>query len=230
MLREDLAHRREEKEKLTEEKLTLQEKLREIQRNLREEEKQLENIVFNVEECTGAVEDGKNEIIEILNSRATTKGKAQRFDAMIEQLDIRKAEISQRILRLKSEEEVLGNDRSRYQKAYDEITQDIQKANEECSRLNEEMQKLQARLQQQSKTIEEGQTAYHREASRLESLRNITERYDGYGNSIRRVMEQKAKEPGIRGVVADIIHVQKDYEIAIETGAGRKHPEYCHRQ
>lgn len=63
VLREDLAHRREEKEKLTEEKLTLQEKLREIQRNLREEEKQLENIVFNVEECTGAVEDGKNEII-----------------------------------------------------------------------------------------------------------------------------------------------------------------------
>ena len=60
VLREDLAHRREEKEKLTEEKLTLQEKLREIQRNLREEEKQLENIVFNVEECTGAVEDGKN--------------------------------------------------------------------------------------------------------------------------------------------------------------------------
>ena len=30
VLREDLAHRREEKEKLTEEKLTLQEKLREI--------------------------------------------------------------------------------------------------------------------------------------------------------------------------------------------------------
>ena len=34
-------------------------------------------------------------------------------------------------------------------------------------------------------------TARH---SRLESLKNITERYDGYGNSIRRVMEQK--EPG----------------------------------
>ena len=73
---------------------------------------------------------------------------------------------------------------------------------------------------EQSREIEAGQTAYHREASRLESLRNITERYDGYGNSIRRVMEQKAKEPGIRGVVADIIHVQKDYEVAIETALG----------
>ena len=52
-----------------------------------------------------AVENGKNEIIEILNSRATTKGKAQRFDTMMEQIDIRKAQISQRLLHLKSEEE-----------------------------------------------------------------------------------------------------------------------------
>ena len=33
-------------------------------------------------------------------------------------------------------------------------------------------------------------------------------------------MEQKSREPGIRGVVADIIHVDKDYEIAIETALG----------
>ena len=219
-LKEELAHRREEQENLSEEKLTIHEKLKEIRKNLKEEEKELENIASNVEECTSAVEDGKNEIIEILNSRATTKGKAQRFDAMIEQLDIRKAEVSQRILRLKSEEEVLENDRSRYQQAYDEITASIQEGNEECTYLSGEVQKLQTKLQEQSREIEAGQTAYHREASRLESLRNITERYDGYGNSIRRVMEQKAKEPGIRGVVADIVHVQKDYEVAIETALG----------
>ena len=219
-LKEELAHRREEQENLSEDKLTIHEKLKEIRKNLKEEEKELENIASNVEECTSAVEDGKNEIIEILNSRATTKGKAQRFDAMIEQLDIRKAEVSQRILRLKSEEEVLENDRSRYQQAYDEITASIQEGNEECTHLSGEVQKLQTKLQEQSREIEAGQTAYHREASRLESLRNITERYDGYGNSIRRVMEQKAKEPGIRGVVADIVHVQKDYEVAIETALG----------
>ena len=65
-----------------------------------------------------------------------------------------------------------------------------------------------------------GQTAYHREESRLESLKNITERYDGYGGSIRRVMEQREKEKGILGVVADIIKVDKEYEIAIETALG----------
>ena len=155
-----------------------------------------------------------------MNSRATTKGKVQRFDAMLEQLNIRKAEISQRILRLKSEEEVLEKERLNAQKQYDAVTAVIHSTNEECVRLDGEVQKLQDELKKQNSQMEIGQTAYHREASRLESLKNITERYDGYGNSIRRVMEQKNREPGIKGVVADIIHVQKDYEVAIETALG----------
>ena len=51
-------------------------------------------------------------------------------------------------------------------------------------------------------------------------MTNIAERYDGYGNSIRRVMECKNKEPGILGVVADLIKVEKQYETAIETALG----------
>ena len=70
------------------------------------------------------------------------------------------------------------------------------------------------------KKLEQGQTAYHREASRLESLRNIAERYEGYGNSIRRVMEQRDRQPGIHGVVADLIKVEKAYEVAVETALG----------
>ena len=139
---------------------------------------------------------------------------------MLEQLNIRKAEISQRILRLKSEEEVLEKERLNAQKQYDAVTAVIHSTNEECVRLDGEVQKLQDELKKQNSQMEIGQTAYHREASRLESLKNITERYDGYGNSIRRVMEQKNREPGIKGVVADIIHVQKDYEVAIETALG----------
>ena len=64
------------------------------------------------------------------------------------------------------------------------------------------------------------QLAFHREESRLETLRNLAERYDGYGNSIRRVMEQKSRVPGLIGVVADLIKTEKKYETAIETALG----------
>ena len=40
--------------------------------------------------------------MDILNSRANTKGKAQRYDTMMEQFRIRQAEINQRVLTLKT--------------------------------------------------------------------------------------------------------------------------------
>ena len=212
-VQEDTEKKSADQEALEEQKADLQANLREIDRKLADEQKKMDNIQSSIEECTQVVEDGKNEIIEILNSRANTKGKAQRFDAMKEQLDIRKAGISQRILSLKTQED-------QAQKEYDTITKAIQETREEGSRLTKEIHAIQETLKQQNTQLEKEQTSYHREASRLESLRNITERYDGYGNSIRRVMEQKNHVPGIRGVVADIIHVEKNYEIAIETALG----------
>ena len=104
-VQEDTEKKSADQEALEEQKADLQANLREIDRKLADEQKKMDNIQSGIEECTQAVEDGKNEIIEILNSRANTKGKAQRFDAMKEQLDIRKAGISQRILSLKTQEE-----------------------------------------------------------------------------------------------------------------------------
>lgn len=48
----------------------------------------------------------------------------------------------------------------------------------------------------------------------------MSERYEGYGQSIRRIMEQKKDNPGLLGVVADIIQVEKKFETAVETALG----------
>ena len=48
----------------------------------------------------------------------------------------------------------------------------------------------------------------------------MTERYEGFGQSIKRVMERKSDTKGIIGVVADIISVKKEYELAVETALG----------
>ena len=217
---EELAKRKEARENLDEEKSRLRGELKEIREKLKKGEERLETVQEGIRTCSQSVEDGKNEIIELLNSRATTKGKAQRFDAMMEQLDIRKAEISQRILHLKTDEQELNVSREKARAEYEGISSMIRSMNEECVRLDQEVQALQQELKKQNQQMEIGQTAYHREESRLESLKNMTERYDGYGNSIRRVMEQKERVPGIHGVVADLIQVNKNYEIAIETALG----------
>lgn len=216
----DVKERQESLETQEEEKSQLHAAVTEARKRQGDEEERLQNIQAQIEECTQAVENGKNEIIELLNSRATTRGKAQRFDTMMEQIDIRKAGISQRQLHLKTEEAKQQTELEKAKEKFRGITSLIQEMNQECQRLDGEVHKITEELKKQNNQMEIGQSAYHREASRLESLKNITERYDGYGNSIRRVMEQKDRAPGIRGVVADLIQVNKEYEIAIETALG----------
>ena len=82
------------------------------------------------------------------------------------------------------------------------------------------LKRLSERSQELEKEHRDTQQKFHMANSRLNSLKNMTERYEGFGQSIRRVMEQKEHNPGIIGVVADIIRVEKDYEIAIETALG----------
>ena len=86
-------------------------------------------------------------------------------------------------------------------------------AEENIAGLEQEVRRL-------NKNLNDTQQQYHTSYTRLESLRNLAERYEGYGGSIRRVMEVRDRVKGIHGVVADIISTEKKYEVAVETALG----------
>lgn len=202
------------------EKEELQKQRAEIEKEKQDKQEKLDDLNETASVYSREIEDGKNEIIEILNKRANTKGKMQRFDTMMEQVEIRKADLNQKAIRIKSEEEELQKSLEEAREACAQAAERMQKLTRESGEAEETIRSLTADIQEQSKVQEQQQTAYHRDASRLESLRNLAERYEGYGNSIRRVMERRKDVPGIQGVVADLIQVGKDYEVAIETALG----------
>lgn len=219
-LEEELKKRQEEARSCLEEKEDLKKKVKSFEKSLEEVQREFKDAAMEIHKLEETVEKGKNEIIEILNLRASTKGKLQRYDAMMEQNSLRRTELNQKYITLKSEAARLQESGEKYKKEKAEIEEIIEKLVRQGNRCEDQIKKYQAEIARGSSLLETGQTAYHREASRLESLKNITERYDGYGNSIRRVMEQKKRVPGIRGVVADILKVEKEYETAIETALG----------
>lgn len=173
-----------------------------------------------ISRCTEGIEKGKNEIIELLNKKASTKARQQRYDTMLEQVNIRKAQLTQRLLARKTEEADLESVLAGYQKELDEVNASIQEMKKEASEMEEKSRSWKHKSVETKQKLEQAIGRYHKEQSRLESLKNIAERYDGYGNSIRRVMEQKAQNKGLLGVVSDLIQVDKKYEIAIETALG----------
>ena len=216
----DILEKRETRKRFTEEQKQLDAQLKEVSENSVQASDQLRKVRAEIEELNRAAEQSKNTIIGLLNERASTKGQLQRYDAMQEQAQIRRTELNQKLLTAKGGEE-------EQRKLYEESEAGLQTICSEILSLTEAQKEKEAEaegfrreLGKKNEELEIGQTAYHRESSKLESLRNMAERYDGYGNSIRKVMERKKRTPGILGVVADLIKVDEKYETAIETALG----------
>ena len=187
----------------------------------RDEARSLLNLVQNkIEELNNNIESGKNTIIDALNSRATIKSKIGRFDTMMEQVNIRKAELNSRLLRAKSDEVKQEETIKQLQEEFETINSQIKGLNDSQSVIEERLSHIHDELSGKDQALRDAQVVYHQEKSKLEALANLTERYDGYGGSVKRVMECKDEEQGIIGVVADIIKVEKKYETAIETALG----------
>ena len=171
-------------------------------------------------ELTEAIDENQNQIMEILNNRTATKVKKQRYDSMLEQIQVRRSEMHQKLIAVESEASEQDELIAKFEAELQEIAQTISGYVTENRTYEEKIAALQQTIAKKNEQLRIGQTAFHREQSRLESLKNITERYDGYGNSIRKVMEKKEQEKGLLGVVADLIKVDKAYEIAVETALG----------
>lgn len=197
-----------------------EERLREIRERREQAQETLTQVQEEIRRCTENIEKGKSEIIELLNNKASVKARQQRYDTMAEQINIRKAHLTKRLLDRKTEEADLEAELSNCQKELDEVNETITALKQIALEYDEKAREWKRKSQETSQNLEQDLTRYHKEQSRLESLKNIAERYDGYGNSIRKVMEQKATNKGLLGVVSDLIQVEKKYEIAIETALG----------
>ncbi len=173
-----------------------------------------------IENFDKEIAEHKAEIIEILNSKSMIKSKLQRWDTLLEQINIRKSQLNQKLIEFQSEKENQESKIEELKAELDKVNDLIDELNKTVSEYRNDLNDLRVENSKITKSISENRERYHKSKSNLEALKNITERYEGYGNSIKKVMELKENKKGIIGVVADIIKVEKKYEVAIETALG----------
>ena len=173
-----------------------------------------------IENLDKEIAEHKAEIIEILNSKSMIKSKLQRCDTLLEQINIRKSQLNQKLIEFQSEKENQESKIEELEAELDKVNDSIDELNKTVSEYRNDLNDLRVENSKITKSISENQERYHKSKSNLEALKNITERYECYVNSIKKVMELKENKKGIIGVVADIIKVEKKYEVAIETALG----------
>ncbi|MDE5779299.1 MAG: chromosome segregation protein SMC, partial [Lachnospiraceae bacterium] len=219
-INQSLAVQDKEKQEYQERKAVLDEKMDSADDVLDQAQDEGAQIEKEIEKLQDEIEKSKADIIEYMNDDANLKAKVGRYDTMLENINYRKAQLNQRFLQFKSDE-------LKDKEEYDKHNISLAEIEENVTGIVSELEEIDGKLDQNTistnenkKRLFDANNEYSSVKSKLEALRNITERYDGYGNSIKRVMEQKEHNPGIIGVVADIIQVNKEYEIAVETALG----------
>lgn len=185
-----------------------------------DEEKALLLIQDRMKDVKDLLLEHQMKVQSLLGEEAGKKVSMNRYEVMEEQLHYRTSQIMQKNLEAVSQIDILKEDLDICQEDLKETEKALATAKEALTQCETQMQEYRQRERQLNDTYQRSNEQFQRERSKLETLRNMAERYDGYGNSIKKVMEQKKHYPGIVGVVADIIHVKKEYETAIETALG----------
>ncbi len=181
---------------------------------------QKEQSEAKIEQFGEEIEREKESIFSNFHQKAEIRAKLQRLEAVLEQQKMQREDISRRC-RERSEE------RERLQKTENDSQKDRQQMEAQRTALCQSAKQLSAKQQELSGACADWnarlarlEQQLHLSETKAEMMQNLAERYEGYGAAIRKVMEQKGQCPGIYGVVADLIQVEKPYETAIETALG----------
>ena len=224
MLIEDAQKSLGEKQQLLEDNKkeleTLEEELKHLEQHKNSSEEELHAMSGMVTSLRERIDSQNSDIIEFLNETANIKGRMQRYETMQEQTQIRQSELDQKLIALQSEESSEGELVEAFTKEAQGVAIELERIQAEQAACKKRAAKISDDLMKCRDAFNAAEKSFHEESARYQTLKNITERYDGYGVSIRKIMERKNDYKGIIGVVADIIHVSKEYEIAIETALG----------
>ena len=219
--------REKDKQRLEQEKAAILEKQKELEKERQELENahqslsgQLSEISEDASSRQKRLEEIRSALLKLVEEKTSAESRHQHFSQLMEQQQEKAKSLAEEKQENLKEETRILSQKQQWEQKY----RDLKEKHEEYDRLIRQNAKdLEEATRQRDETAaacEETGRECLKLQSRLESLTNMAERYEGYGSSIRRVMERRTDYPGILGVVADLVRTAPKYETAVETALG----------
>lgn len=197
---------------------TLEKEAEELQKALNDKQDQLKLFSENTEE---KIESLKSDYIEILNKQAAVKNELQNIEQQLKQVEMRNK-------RLEEENENSIENRNAILKKKQNVESLLikvqQELDEQVRLYRDEQRKLETaknHYQKQETLLYQAYQYLQKAKSRQEMLEEMEDDFSGFFQGVKEVLKVRGtKLQGIEGAVAELIHVPKEFEIAIETALG----------
>ena len=182
--------------------------------------KNLDRLREELKELSFSIDKANADILSLANEDGQIKTGIEHSDTVLGQNNIRHAELSRRLLTLKSEEVESGSLLEKLENDHNDLSKKIRDGEDKERNLQKKLAETDSLSKKLAETSENANQSFLNTRSRLDAIKQIAEKYDGYSSSVKKVMENKDRFPGICGVVADLFSTEKKYETAVETALG----------
>lgn len=199
--------------------------INQLELTLEEKEKKLLSLNEEISSKQSIIESAQSDVIEFLNHVSEKKN-------AISKLDTLKANLEKRLNQIENEILQIDEANSSTLKEISDIRQEIARLKSYCDELESDAKELVALKEEIAAELEKGEKTEMQKqqeltvaTSRWRALKEIDENYEGYQYGVKNLLialkKKQYSDPGIYGSVADLISVNREYEIAIETALGQ---------
>ncbi len=219
-IRDQIAERETELAEFGEKQKTYQEQLKVLAEARDKAEEALAKTKTELAEKTESEEALRESRIAGMQANTELRTELERNNTLLEQYSISRAETNAKLLKFRTEADEAKRQTEEAENALKAAVDRVADAAESLQAKEDREKELSAQIAEANALWERAKKKVIETESRLETMKSLLERYDGYAGTVRRVMERKNAVKGIHGVVADIIQTEGKYETAIETALG----------
>ncbi len=168
--------------------------------------------------------ENKSVVTKLFDEITDKKTALQREEIMIEQIDMQHQKLG-------DEKREFAEKLSEHERVYNDLNNKKIIFKKTLSEYNEKMQNYQHVSEEKKAHLNKLMEGYQKiindlnmRRSRLRFLEDMNNDYEGFNKSVKKIMQLREQDPvkwnKIHGVVADLMHVPKKYETAIEIALG----------
>lgn len=127
-----------------------------------------DELIRNLDE---SIEAAKGVIIQSLNEKASLTARRQRYETMLEQINLRRSEVTQKLLKFKSDESVQDELIAKEQAALDEVRQQLEDGQFKAQEAEDALTEAETDAKRLNRNQNDTQQEYHMAYTKLESLK-----------------------------------------------------------
>lgn len=166
------------------------------------------------------LEEYRAEYVDLMQQQANLRNELKHLEREYQQETQKNQKDMQRYEQLINEQQELAEKKEELVQCVADTSEKTEYLRRSYVSMKQQMDEKKDQLSKQEKQMFDAMGILQQAKARQKSLQELQESYAGFYQGVRSILQVRKQFSGIKGAVAELIHVPKEYAIGIETALG----------